>query len=72
LFQFTDLIDAHEAVEDVVARYPGTRDVFEANNVRRCCWNCAIRTVAWRGGIDLSQLLADLNHAALDPQLVAQ
>ena len=72
MFHFTDLINANEAVEDVVARYPATRDVFEANNVRRCCWDCAIRTVAWRGGIDLSQLLAELNRTALDPQLAAQ
>lgn len=71
MFQLTDLINAQEAVEDVVARYPATREVFEANNVRRCCWNCAIRTVAWRGGIDLSRLLAELN-AAVNPPLAAR
>ena len=77
MFRFTDLINAHEAVEDVVARYPATRDVFEANGVRRCCWNCAIRTAAWRGGIDLSSLLDELNrtalgHATADPRAPGQ
>lgn len=64
MFRFTDLINAHEAIEDVVRRYPATREVFEAYGVRGCCWGCAIRTVAWRGGVDLSSLLAELNRTA--------
>ncbi len=68
MFRFTDLIKADELIADVVARYPNTREVFEAHGVRRCCWDCAIRTAAWRGGIDLSQLLDQLNRAALVPE----
>jgi iron-sulfur cluster repair protein YtfE (RIC family) len=72
MFRFTDLIDAHQAVEDVVARYPVTREVFEANGVRRCCWSCAIRTAALRGGLDLSLLLEQLNRTALQHRLEVQ
>jgi iron-sulfur cluster repair protein YtfE (RIC family) len=64
MFRFTDLIDAHHAIEDVVARYPATGDVFETNGIRRCCWSCSIRAAAWRGGLDLSLLLDELNRAA--------
>lgn len=69
MFRFTDLIDGHQAIEDVVERYPVTRDVFETHGVRRCCWGCSIRTAAWRGGLDLSLLLEELNRAALAPSL---
>ena len=69
MFQFTDLIRADDAIEDVVALYPATREVFEANHLRRCCWGCAIRTAALRGGADLSRLLCELNQAALAPRL---
>ncbi len=72
MFQFTDLINGHETIEDVVARYPATREVFEANRIRRCCWGCAIRTAAWRGGIDLSQLLCELNRVAMGSRLAAE
>ena len=65
MFRFTDLINANQAIEDVVARYPATREVFEAHGVRRCCWGCAIRTAAWRGGLELSGLLEELNRVAL-------
>lgn len=64
MFRFTDLIDADQAIADVVARYPATREVFEANGMRRCCWGCAVRTAAWRGGLELSSLLEELNRAA--------
>ena len=67
MFQFTDLIRADAAIEDVVALYPPTREVFEANHLRRCCWGCAIRTAALRSGADLSRLLCELNQAALSP-----
>ena len=66
MFRFTDLINGQEAIEDVVARYPATREVFEAHDIRRSCWSCSIRTAALRGGIDLFQLLAELNRAAFD------
>lgn len=65
VFLFTDLIDGHNLIEDVVERYPATRDVFEANAVRRCCWGCAVRTAALRGGIELSSLLDALNRVAV-------
>ena len=68
MFRFTDFINAHESIEDVVARYPATRDVFETNGVPRCCWSCSIRTAAWRGGIELSDLLEELNRTALAPR----
>ncbi len=66
MFRFTDFINANDQIAEVVVRYPATRDVFEANGVRRCCWECAIRTAAWRGGLDLSSLLGQLNRTALD------
>lgn len=67
MFRFTDLINAHNRIEDVVARYPATREVFEAYGVRRCCWDCAIGVAAWRGGIELSGLIEQLNRAAFGP-----
>ena len=62
---FTDLIDAHNRIEDVVTRYPATRGVFEAYGISRNGWEGPIRTVAWRGGIELSGLLEELNRAAV-------
>ena len=61
---FTDLIQPSETVRDVVARFPETREVFEEAGIRECCWSCAIRTAACRGGIDLSNLLTALDQAA--------
>ncbi len=66
MFRFTDFINANDQIAEVVARYPTTREIFEANGVRRCCWECAVRTAAWRGGIELSSLLDELNRAALN------
>jgi hypothetical protein len=68
MFRFTDLIQSHDAIEDVVARYPDTREVFESNGIRRSCWSCAIRTAAMRGEIDLPLLLEQLNRTALGPR----
>jgi iron-sulfur cluster repair protein YtfE (RIC family) len=61
---FTELIRPHETVREVVQRYPQTLAVFEAAGIRVCCFDCAIRTAALRGGIDLSSLLAELDRAA--------
>jgi iron-sulfur cluster repair protein YtfE (RIC family) len=61
---FTELIRPNETVRDVIARFPETREVFERAGIRECCWDCAIRTAAFRGGLDLSGLLAALDRAA--------
>lgn len=65
MFRFTELINGQDTVRDVVHRYPLTREVFEQAGVRLCCFDCSIRTVALRGGIDLSSLLDELNQAAM-------
>jgi len=71
VFLFTDLINNYDLIEDVVERYPATREIFELNSIRRCCWGCAIRTAALRGGIEISGLLEQLNRAALGQRLEA-
>ncbi len=65
MFVTTDLIRPSQTVRDVVHRYPETRAVFESAGVRVCCFDCAIRTAALRGGIDLSSLLTGLDQAIL-------
>ena len=64
MVQYKDLIQSHETVRDVVRRYPQTREVFESTGIRACCFDCAIRTAALRGGLDLSTLLNELDRAA--------
>ena len=61
---FTELISPSATVRDVIQRHPQTREVFEAMGIRLCCWDCALRTAALRGGIDLSGLLTALDEAA--------
>lgn len=63
---FTERISPSDTVREVIQRYPQARDVFEQAGVRVCCHDCAIRTAALRGGLDLSSLLAALEAAALD------
>jgi hypothetical protein len=58
-----DLIDAGDRIDEVVSRYPATRLVFEASQLRDGCWVQPIRAAAWRGGIELSGLLEELNQA---------
>jgi hypothetical protein len=62
--RFTELIHPHETVREVVQRFPQTLPVFEQAGIRMCCFDCAIRTAAIRGGIDLSGLLTELDRAA--------
>jgi iron-sulfur cluster repair protein YtfE (RIC family) len=61
-----DRINPSDTVREVIQRHPETREVFEEAGIRVCCHDCAIRTAALRGGLDLSSLLADLEAAALD------
>ncbi len=61
---FTEMIRPSETVREVMQRYPETRHVFEEAGIRTCCWDCAIRTAALRGGLDLSGLLTALDRAA--------
>lgn len=60
---FTEMIHPNETVREVMQRYPDTREVFEEAGIRACCWDCAIRTAALRGGVDLSSLLTALDQA---------
>jgi hypothetical protein len=60
---FTELIQPSETVREVMRRHPETREVFDQAGIRACCYDCAIRTAALRGGIDLSGLLMALDEA---------
>ena len=64
MFDFTRRIHPTDIIRDVVHQYPQTRDVFEEAGIRLCCFDCAIRTAALRGGVELSGLLAELEQAA--------
>ncbi|MBI3694889.1 MAG: DUF1858 domain-containing protein [Acidobacteria bacterium] len=64
MFDFTRRIQPTDTIRDVVQQYPETRDVFEEAGIRMCCFDCAIRTAALRGGVELSGLLAELEQAA--------
>ncbi len=64
MFDFTRRIQPTDTVREVIHRYPQTRDVFEEAGIRSCCFDCAIRKAALRGGVELSGLLAELEQAA--------
>ena len=61
---FTELIHPNETVREVIQRFPDTLPIFEEVGIRVCCYDCAIRTAALRGGIDLSSLMTALDQAA--------
>jgi iron-sulfur cluster repair protein YtfE (RIC family) len=63
MFNFTQFVQSSDTVRDVVRRYPQTREVFEEAGIRLCCFDCAIRTAALRGGIELSGLMHELDQA---------
>ena len=67
MFDFTRRIQATDTIRDVVHQYPQTREVFEGAGIRLCCFDCAIRTAALRGGVELSRLLTELEQAAFGP-----
>ena len=64
MYAFTELIRPQQTVREVLQRFPQTQTVFEQAGIRTCCYDCAIRTAALRGGIDLSGLMSDLDRAA--------
>ncbi len=61
----TEWIRPSETVRDVIRRFPDARQVFEESGIRECCYDCALRTAALRGGIDLSSLMTALDAVAL-------
>ncbi len=61
-----DFVTPLDRVEEVAGRYPETRYVLETHGLLEAPPNSTLRAAAWRHGIELSGLLAQLNRAAED------
>ena len=58
------VLNASLTVNELIAREPGTIDVFNRFGIDTCCGSqVSITEAARRDGVDLDRLLADLHQA---------
>lgn len=62
MLQLHDLIRAENIVHDVCAKFPETEPVFQKFRMRATCYDCPIQFAARKSGIQLDQLLVEVNE----------
>jgi hypothetical protein len=62
MLQLHDLVRSGSIVHDVCAKYPETEPVFQKFKMRLGCYDCPIRFAARKSGIQLDQLLVEINE----------
>lgn len=60
--QVHDPVRGGSIVQDVCARFPETEPVFQKFKMRLSCYDCPIRFAARKSGIQLDQLLLEVNE----------
>ena len=62
MLQLHDLVRAESVVQDVCAKFPETEQVFQHFGMRESCYECPIQFAAKKSGVELDQLLVEVNE----------
>jgi hypothetical protein len=63
MLQLHDLVGAESVVNEVLEKYPESEAVFQKFQMRVSCYECPIRHAARKSGIQLDDLLVEVNEA---------
>ncbi len=62
MLQLHDLIRGENIVTDICNKFPETAPVFQKFNMRAGCYDCPITFAARKSGVQLDQLLVEVNQ----------
>jgi hypothetical protein len=63
MLQLHDLVRADSNVREVLKKYPESERVFQKFQMRVSCYDCPIQYAARKSGIQLDDLLVEVNEA---------
>ena len=62
MLQLHDLVRGESIAQEVCAKYPEAAPIFQKFNMRPSCYECPIQFAARKSGIQLDQLLVEVNQ----------
>jgi hypothetical protein len=62
MLQLHDLVRAQSTVTEILQKFPETEPVFQKFKMRASCYDCPIQWAAQKSGIQLDDLLVEVNE----------